>query len=61
LEIETLEASEFVALMEGEDLPPRPPTNHPKRSSRPADEEEQREKPGWSKPSLDLPPSPSPI
>jgi cell division protease FtsH len=61
LELETLEAAEFAALMQGDDLPPRPPTNRPSRSDQPADESEQSEKSGWKKPSLNLPPSPSPI
>jgi cell division protease FtsH len=60
LEMETLEAAEFVALMEGEDLPPRPPTNHPTRSGKTANEGEPAEQLGWNKPALDLPPSPSP-
>lgn len=55
LEVETLEAEEFVALMEGRDLPPKPPRkpstpNAPEKSS----------STGWSPSSLDLPPSPSP-
>lgn len=61
LEMETLEAAEFVALMEGEDMPPRPPTNHSNRTERPAEEADKREQAGWQKPSLNLPPSPSPI
>ncbi|MFO7540226.1 MAG: ATP-dependent zinc metalloprotease FtsH [Chloroflexota bacterium] len=61
LEMETLEAAEFAALMRGEDLPPRPPSNRPARPDQPADEPEQSEQSGWKKPPLKLPPSPSPI
>ncbi len=61
LEMETLEAAEFVALMEGEDLPPRPPSSHSNRTDRLAEEAGKREPSGWQKPSLKLPPSPSPI
>lgn len=61
LEMETLEAVEFVALMEGEDLPPRPPTNHSNQADQPAGEADKRDQAGWRKPSLNLPPSPSPI
>ena len=59
LDVETLEASEFVALIEGKDLPVKPPVVQPDRS------EPAKAKPKadaeWNKPpSLDLPPSPSP-
>jgi cell division protease FtsH len=59
LEVETLEAHEFVALMEGKDLPAKPPISEPgkpepTKTQPDADAE-------WNKPpSLDLPPSPSP-
>jgi cell division protease FtsH len=58
LDIETLEAEEFVALMEGKAPPPAPPTDEsPPEVSQPA----PSGKVGW-KPSsgLDLPPAPSP-
>jgi cell division protease FtsH len=57
LEVETLEAAEFVALIEGQDVPssPPPPSGHPKvNASKPS---EPIERP---RPALDLPPSPSP-
>ncbi|MEM7115743.1 MAG: ATP-dependent zinc metalloprotease FtsH [Chloroflexota bacterium] len=58
LEVETLEADEFIALMEGKELPPRPPSSVP-----PAPKPQQKsgnESSEWKPPSLDLPPSPSP-
>ena len=56
LEVETLEAVEFVALMEGKDLPTSPPSGSSKVSPTPkANEASERHRP-----SLDLPPSPSP-
>jgi cell division protease FtsH len=59
LEIETLEAEEFVALLEGQTLPPRP--DDEQQSKRPSSEEKTSEEADWKKPpSLDLPPSPSP-
>jgi hypothetical protein len=59
LEIETLEAEEFVALLEGKDLPPRPDDGQ--QSKRPSSESQPKEEADWKKPpSLDLPPSPSP-
>ena len=58
LEVETLESSEFVAIMEGKDLPtsPPPPSSGSPRTAaqKPA---EGAERP---RPALDLPPSPSP-
>lgn len=58
LEVETLEADEFTALMEGKELPPRPPSNvHPPSSAQRQSGSESSE---WKPPSLDLPPSPSP-
>ncbi|RMG96496.1 MAG: ATP-dependent zinc metalloprotease FtsH [Chloroflexi bacterium] len=58
LEVETLEADEFVALMEGRGLPPSssPKTPPPQPSPTPKDDQSAE----WNKPSLDLPPSPSP-
>ncbi len=58
LEVETLEAAEFVALMEGQDVPsspPPPPTGHPKVNA-----PKQSESIDRPRPALDLPPSPSP-
>ncbi|HZD10191.1 MAG TPA: ATP-dependent zinc metalloprotease FtsH [Candidatus Binatia bacterium] len=59
LEVETLEAEEFVALMEGKGTTVAPPsgTPPPKPSEVSAGESGQRE---WKPPSLDLPPAPSP-
>ena len=55
LEVETLEASEFIALMEGKDVPMPPPSGSPKVSlPKPAEAGDR------SRPTLDLPPSPSP-
>jgi cell division protease FtsH len=57
LEIETLEANEFVALMEGKQVPPpkkTPGEPVPTPQPRPA------ESPEWRPPSLDMPPSPRP-
>ncbi len=59
LEVETLEAHEFVAVMEGKELPAKPPVgetgqSEPTKTQPDADVE-------WNQPpSLDLPPSPSP-
>ncbi len=59
LEVETLEAEEFVALLEGKDLPPRP--GDEKGSKQPSPPSKSSEEAEWKKPpSLDLPPSPSP-
>ncbi|MBP6015522.1 MAG: ATP-dependent zinc metalloprotease FtsH [Candidatus Promineofilum sp.] len=56
LEVETLEAVEFLAIMEGKDLPASPPSGSSKVSPTPkAAEASERHRP-----SLDLPPSPSP-
>lgn len=59
LEVESLEAEEFVALMEGQDPQTSPPGNTPPRkpSEVGSGESERRE---WKPPSLDLPPAPSP-
>ncbi len=61
LDVETLDADEFVALVEGNDRPPTP--NAPQSEIRPSSTEpiEENEKnKGWHPPSVDLPPSPSP-
>ncbi len=60
LDVETLEAEDFVALLEGKGLPIPPPSGLPQqRPSAPAPAPEQEAE--WKKPpSLDLPPSPSP-
>ncbi|MCP4426772.1 MAG: ATP-dependent metallopeptidase FtsH/Yme1/Tma family protein [Chloroflexi bacterium] len=55
LEAETLEAEEFVALIEGRDLPPTPPEPKPSPSV-----SEVNDSTEWTPPSLDLPPAPSP-
>lgn len=59
LEVESLEADEFVALMEGKDTQVVPPsgTPPPKSSEVNKGENSSRE---WNPPNLDLPPSPSP-
>ncbi len=57
LEIETLESSEFAALMEGQDPPSTPSGGKQRqepRGQQPADERK------WKPPSLDMPPAPSP-
>jgi cell division protease FtsH len=59
LEVETLEAEEFVALLDGKDLPSR--SDDERKSKRPSSESKPNEEADWKKPpSLDLPPSPSP-
>ena len=58
LEVETLESSEFVAIMEGKDLPTSPPppsSGSPKTAAQKPAEGTER-----PRPALDLPPSPSP-
>ncbi len=56
LEVETLEAAEFVALMEGKDLPTQTPSNQtPSKKSTTAKSNQE-----WTPPALDMPPSPSP-
>jgi cell division protease FtsH len=59
LEVETLEAEEFVALMEGQETQTAPPPSGspPRSSESSAGESSQRE---WKPPGLDLPPAPSP-
>ena len=58
LEIETLEAAEFVALMEGKALPPPHTPNNPPAAKTATQTLTNQE---WTPPpSLDLPPSPSP-
>lgn len=59
LEVETIEADEFVALVEGRPLP-SPESNTPPPSQPTVPEEEESESSGWNRPKLDLPPSPSP-
>ena len=61
LDVETLDADEFVALVEGNGRPPTP--NAPQTESRPSSAEsadDNEENKGWQSPSVDLPPSPSP-
>jgi len=76
LEVETLEAAEFVALMEGKDLPASPPSGSskvsptmegkdlpaspPSGSSKVSPTPKPAEASERHRPSLDLPPSPSP-
>jgi cell division protease FtsH len=56
LEVETLEAADFLALIEGHDIPPTPPpTAKNKRESGETSGETE-----WNSPALDLPPTPSP-
>ncbi len=59
LEVETLEAEEFVALVEGRPLPPSE-SDAPQPPHPPVLEEGEPESSGWNRPKLDLPPSPSP-
>jgi cell division protease FtsH len=59
LELETLEADEFVALLEGKDLPLR--ADDGQETEQPPSSSKTSEEADWKKPpSLDLPPSPSP-
>jgi cell division protease FtsH len=59
LEVETLEAEEFAALLEGRDLPAKSTSD--KKSKPESSAVKPGTEAGWSKPpSLDLPPSPSP-
>jgi len=59
LEMETLEAEEFVALLEGKELPAR--SEEPPDQQRPPARRVLNEEAEWQQPpSLDLPPSPSP-
>ena len=59
LEVETLEANEFVALMEGKELPAKPPISEPEKPESTKTQPDADAE--WNKPpSLDLPPSPSP-
>ena len=56
LEVETLEAADFLALVEGHDIPPTtPPAAAPKRGI-----SETNDSAEWNPPALDMPPSPSP-
>ena len=60
LEVETLEADEFVALLEGNDLPLRQDDGQ-EETEQPSSSRKTSEEADWKKPpSLDLPPSPSP-
>ncbi|GAB4154141.1 MAG: ATP-dependent zinc metalloprotease FtsH [Candidatus Promineifilaceae bacterium] len=57
LEVESLEAEEFVALMEGHDPPATPPSGRPSpKTQSPAASNEVK----WTPPTLDMPPAPSP-
>ncbi|MCB8951874.1 MAG: ATP-dependent metallopeptidase FtsH/Yme1/Tma family protein [Ardenticatenales bacterium] len=57
LEVESLEAEDFVALMEGHEPPSAPPSGKPspRPQSSPAGSDVK-----WNPPSLDMPPAPSP-
>jgi len=57
LEVETLEAEEFVALLEGKDL--SSPSSG-QRTPPPTNPEANKQSPDWKSSSLDLPPAPSP-
>ncbi len=59
LEVETLESNEFAALLEGRELPAKPPSGEPsKPESKTSKQDAETE---WRKPpALDMPPSPSP-
>jgi cell division protease FtsH len=58
LEVETLEADEFAALMEGIDPAAAPPTTPP--PPRPSEPSPSGGRVEWNRPKLDLPPAPSP-
>ena len=58
LEVETLEADEFVALMETGKMPPPPPSSPTPLSPRPA--ARHNEESDWEPPAIDLPPAPAP-
>ena len=61
LDRETLNADEFVALIEGEGLPPSSSNTPPPAAPKPSVDNENNTESEWNKPpSLDLPPSPSP-
>ena len=61
LDRETLDAEEFVALIEGETLPNSSSTNNPPSSPDATLENKNKSESDWKKPpSLDLPPSPTP-
>jgi cell division protease FtsH len=61
LDVETLEADEFAALVEGEDtqapVPTSTPPQKPSETEEAAKDDDRRE---WKPPSLDLPPAPTP-
>lgn len=59
LDVETLDAAEFIALMEGKEFPPSPPTGSSKQAS-PTQSESSSSSTEWRPSSLDLPPTPSP-
>jgi hypothetical protein len=59
LDIETLEADEFIALIEGRE--PEAPAASPTPPTTEASEDEQDEQVEWKPPSsIDLPPAPTP-
>ncbi|MFW5940388.1 MAG: ATP-dependent zinc metalloprotease FtsH [Chloroflexota bacterium] len=61
LEVETLEAEDFVALMEGQDPQTAPPTSSPPpKASEVGTGESESGRREWKPPNLDLPPAPSP-
>ncbi|MAT95789.1 MAG: cell division protein FtsH [Anaerolineaceae bacterium] len=61
LDRETLDAEEFVALIEGEGLPSKSSDESPPTAPKSTIESEQKSETDWKKPpSLDLPPSPTP-
>jgi cell division protease FtsH len=61
LDRETLDAEEFVALIEGEGLPSSSSKETPPAASKTTLESEKKSESDWKKPpSLDLPPSPTP-
>jgi cell division protease FtsH len=62
LELESLDAEEFVALMEGRDTgTPSSATPSPApRRQRETEPEAERGQADWNRPNLDLPPAPSP-
>ncbi|HSM57160.1 MAG TPA: ATP-dependent zinc metalloprotease FtsH [Candidatus Sulfomarinibacteraceae bacterium] len=61
LEVETLEADDFVALMEGQDPQTAPPSSSPPpKTSEVGSSESESGRREWKPPNLDLPPAPSP-
>jgi cell division protease FtsH len=57
LQVETLDAEEFVALIEGKEMP-TPTSGH--KATPPSNPETNKQSPNWKSSSLDLPPAPSP-